>query len=127
MDHKTDVLVLQAFLQESFNLWAINGSCVEEIWNRYKDIILEGIKHYVPQQILSKNPDPEYYNKEVKRLKVKAKKMYNKRKLGQPYRADLKRLSEELLVAKKKAQGTFLCSVLQNEGRCWTEFCKYVC
>jgi len=30
------------------------------------------------------------------------------------------------LVTKKKAQETFLCSVLQNGGRCWTEFCKYV-
>jgi len=35
-------------------------------------------------------------------------------------------LSKELLVAKKKAQETFLRSVLQNDGRCWTEFYKYV-
>jgi len=52
--------------------------------------------------------------------------MYNKRKYGQPYQADLKRLSKEFLVAKKKAQETFLLSVLQNEGRCWTEFYRYV-
>jgi len=52
--------------------------------------------------------------------------MYTKRKFGQPYQAELKWLSKELLVAKKKAQETFLCSVLQNEGRCWTEFYKYV-
>ena len=31
-----------------------------------------------------------------------------------------------LSVAKKKAQETFLSSVLQNKGRCWTEFSKYV-
>jgi len=30
--HKTDVLGSQAFLQETFNLWVGNGSCVEEIW-----------------------------------------------------------------------------------------------
>jgi hypothetical protein len=30
------------------------------------------------------------------------------------------------LVAKKKAQETFLRAVLQNEGSCWTEFYKYV-
>ena len=29
------------------------------------DIIFEGIESYVPQKILSKNPDLEYYNKEV--------------------------------------------------------------
>jgi len=38
---------------------------------------------------------------------------------------ELKWLSKELLVAKKKAQETFLRSVLQNEGRCWTEFYKH--
>jgi hypothetical protein len=52
--------------------------------------------------------------------------MYNKRKLGQPYQRELKRLSKELLAAKKKAQETFLRSVLQNEGRCWAEFYRYV-
>ena len=116
--HKRDILGLQAILREKFNLWAVNGSCVEEIWKSYKDIIFEGIKRYVPQKILSKNPDPEYYNKEVKRLKVKVRKTYNKRKFGQPYQADLKRLTKELLVAKKKARETFLRSVLQNESRC---------
>jgi len=31
-----------------------------------------------------------------------------------------------IMVAKKKAQETFLRSVLQNEGSSWTEFYKYV-
>ena len=106
--HKTDALGLQAFLRENFILWAGNGSCVEDIWKSYKGIIFEGIKHYVPQKILSKNPDPEYYDKEVKRLKIKVMKMYNKRKFGQSYQRELKRLSKELLVTKKKVQKTFL-------------------
>ena len=88
--HKTDVLGLQAFLHEKFNIGAGNGSCVEEIWKSYKDTIFDGIKHYVLQKILSKNPDPDDYNKEVKRPKVKVRKMYNKRKFGQPYQAELK-------------------------------------
>ena len=58
--------------------------------------------------------------------KVKMRKMYSKRKFVQPYQAELKQLSKELLVAKNKAQETFLRSVLQIEGRCWTEFYKYV-
>ena len=52
--------------------------------------------------------------------------MYNERKYGQPYQAELNRLFKELLVAKKKAQETFIRSVLRNEGRCWTEFYKYI-
>ena len=51
--------------------------------------------------------------------------MYNKRKFGLPYQRELKRLSKQLLVAKKKAQETFLRSALQNEGRGWTDFYKY--
>jgi hypothetical protein len=41
--------------------------------------------------------------------------VYNKRKCGQHYQADLNPFSKELLVAKKKAQETFLRSVLQKE------------
>ena len=47
---KTDILGLQAFLRDKFNLWAGNGSCVEEIRENFKDIILEGNKRYVPQK-----------------------------------------------------------------------------
>jgi len=46
--------------------------------------------------------------------------MSKEKKFGQPYKAELKRLSKELLVAKKKVQETFVHSVSQNEGRCWT-------
>jgi hypothetical protein len=83
---------------------------------------LRGSNVNLPQKILSKILDPEYYNKEVKGLKAKFRKMYNKRKFGQPYQRELERLSKELLVAKKKAQETFLHSVFQNKGRCWREF-----
>ena len=90
---------------------------MEDIWESYKDIIFDGIKRYVPHKILGKNPDPEYYNKEVKRLKRKVRKMYNKRKLGQTYRRKLKRLAKELLVAKKKAQETFKPLKAQKQYR----------
>jgi hypothetical protein len=73
LHHKTYVLGLQAFLREKFKLWAGNGSCVEEIWNSYKHRIFEGIERYVPNKTLSRNPDPEYYNREVNRLKVKVR------------------------------------------------------
>jgi hypothetical protein len=124
--HKSDVLGPQAFLREKFKLWAGNGSCVEKIWDSFKDIIFEGIKRYVSKKTLSKNPDPEYYNREVKRLKIKMRNVHNRSKYRQNYQAELKRLSKDLLLTKKKAQETFLRSALQNEGRCWIEFYKYV-
>jgi hypothetical protein len=44
------------------------------------------------------------------------RKAYNKRKQGEHYQAQFKRLSKELLAAKRKSQEKFLCKVLQNEG-----------
>ena len=54
-----------------------NGSCVEEIWNNFKNIVYESIESFVPRKILRKISDPEYYNKEIKRLKSKVRKAYN--------------------------------------------------
>jgi len=48
---------------------------MEEIWKNIKDVIFKGIKLFIPQKILSKNADPEDYNKEVEQLKVKVRKM----------------------------------------------------
>jgi len=56
-------------------------------------------------KILRKNPDPEYYNKEVKQLKVKVRRVYNKRKLGKRHQVEMKRLSKELPAAKKNCTG----------------------
>jgi hypothetical protein len=70
--------------------------------------------------------DPEYYNKEVKRLKVKVRRAYNRRKLGERYQTELKMLSKKLLTAKRSVQETFLSSVLQKESKSWSEFYRYV-
>jgi hypothetical protein len=124
--NKTDISGLQTFPREKFSTWAGNGTSVEEIWNNYKGIVFEGIKRFVPHKTLRSNPDPEYYNREVKHLKLKVRRAYNKRKSGELYQVELQRLSKQLLAAKKNAQETFLWSVLQNEGKCWTDIFKYV-
>ena len=105
--NKTDVLGLQTFLCNKYAVWASNGKSVEEIWNTFKNIVHEGIERFVPHKILRKNSDPEYYNKEIKRLKSKVRKVYNKRKLGAPYTEELRQLSKQLLAAKKSAQKPF--------------------
>jgi len=60
------VLGLQNFLQDKLPTWANNGSCVQDIWKNFKDIVFEGIKPFVPHKTLQLNPDPEYYNRKVK-------------------------------------------------------------
>jgi len=67
--HKTNVLGLQQFPRDKLPTCENNGSCVEEVWKNFKNIVSEGIENFVPHKILKPNPDPEYYNKEVKQLK----------------------------------------------------------
>jgi len=73
--------------------------------------IFESIDRIVPHKILRKNPNPEFYNKEVNQLKVKVRRVY-KRKLGQRYQVELKRLSMELLAAKKLHRRLFVVSTM---------------
>jgi hypothetical protein len=70
--HKTNVVGLQTFLRNKLQLWASNGSCVEDIWKNFKDIIFEGIERCVPHTILKQIPHPEYNNKEAKRLNLRS-------------------------------------------------------
>jgi hypothetical protein len=94
-------------------------------------LVFENIERFVPHKILKKILDLEYCNGDVQQLKVRVRRAYNRRKLGEHFQADLMRLSGQLLAAgpppqKKDPQGTYLCSVLQNKSNCWTESCNYV-
>ena len=80
---------------------ASNGSNVEEIWNNLKNMVYESIERFVSHKTLRKNSDPEYYNKEIKRLKSKVRKEYNRRKLEVHCTEKLRQLSKQLLAAKK--------------------------
>jgi len=76
---------------------------------------------------LEKIRTPEHYETEIKRLKSKVRKEYNRRKLGAHCTEKLKKkLSKQLLAAKKSTQEAFLKSVLSKEGKCWSDFYKYV-
>jgi hypothetical protein len=50
--NKTDVLGLQTFLRDKFARWAGNGSCVEQIRENFKEIVLECIERFVQHKIL---------------------------------------------------------------------------
>jgi hypothetical protein len=39
-------------------------------------IVYEGMEYFVPHKTLRKNLDPEYHNKEIKRLISKVRKAY---------------------------------------------------
>jgi hypothetical protein len=50
--HKAKVSGLQTFLRNKFAIWASND---EEVWNNFKNLILESIKRFIPHKILRKN------------------------------------------------------------------------
>jgi hypothetical protein len=57
---KANVLGLLIFLRDKFAIWASNGRCVEEVWNNFKNIILESVERFILHKILRKNSNPEY-------------------------------------------------------------------
>jgi len=91
-----------------------------------KNVVYESIERFEPHKTLRKNSDPEYYNKEIKLLNSKVREEYNRRKLGVHCTEKLKQLSKQLLVAKRSPQEAFLKSILSKEGKCWSDFYKYV-
>jgi hypothetical protein len=97
VQNKTNVSDLKTFLRDKFVVRANNGSSVEEIRNNLKNIVYESIEHFVLHKILRKKSESEYYNKEIKQLKSKVRKAYNRRKLGVHYTDELKNLSKQLL------------------------------
>jgi hypothetical protein len=52
--HKTNVLGLQNFLRDKLPIWANNGSCIEDMWKIFKDIVFESIERFVLHKILKK-------------------------------------------------------------------------
>ena len=104
--NKTDVLGLRTFLRDKYAVCASNGKSVE-ISKTITNIVHENMKRFVPHKILRKIRTPSIIT-EIKRLKSKVRKVYNKRKLGASYTEELKQLSKQLLATKKSAQGAFL-------------------
>ena len=52
--HKINVPGLQSFLRGKFASWASNGSCEEEIWKSFKEVVLQSIKCFVPHKCVTK-------------------------------------------------------------------------
>jgi hypothetical protein len=57
---------------------------------------------------------------------IKVRKAYNRRKVGVHYLGELKQLSKQLFAANKSAQEALLKLILRKEGKCWSDFYKYV-
>jgi hypothetical protein len=74
---------------------------VEEIRKNFKEIVFQSNELSFHTKFRKKNPDREYYNREVKRLKAKVRIACNKMRLGEHFQVAL-----QLLAAIKKNQET---------------------
>jgi hypothetical protein len=72
--HETDVLDLQSFLRDKLGIWASNGSCVEEIWSNFKEIVSECIERFIPHKILRKTRTPNIITGKLKYLKKRSER-----------------------------------------------------
>jgi hypothetical protein len=81
--NKSDILFLRNFLRKKFLSWTSNGTRVEEVWTSFKAVLRQGIEKYVPHKMPRINSDTEHYIREVKHLKVKLGRAYNRRTLDQ--------------------------------------------
>jgi hypothetical protein len=70
---KPNILDLHTFLRENFSSRPNSERCVEEVLVNFKAILCQKIEKFVAHKMLRKHLDPEYYYKEVKCLKVKAR------------------------------------------------------
>jgi hypothetical protein len=98
---------------------------VEEIWRSFREIVFERINRFVAHKILRKNPEPEYYNKEVKRFRQRSEE-YKTRENHAIVTSGTEKNIKTIAGSQKTAQETFLRSVLSNKDNCWSEFYKYV-
>jgi hypothetical protein len=48
MYHRADAMGLQTFLRGKLTIWSGNGGSVEEVWNNFKSIILQGMDRFIP-------------------------------------------------------------------------------
>ena len=79
---KADVGAFQNFLRENYGEWASKGATVEEVWNGFKSILNYAVDRYVPSKHTKENGDPEYYNKTIRKLKIRARKLHKYKNQG---------------------------------------------
>jgi hypothetical protein len=71
--------------------------------------------------------DPDYYNKDVKKLKLMVRKGYNRRNSWQPaVSRGTEATIKAIAISQTKCAGDIFEDCIKNEGNCWTEFYKYV-
>ena len=122
--HKADSLGYQSFLREKFSEWVKKGNSVNRIWDAFKEIIFEAVEKFVPKKCIQNNPDPEYYNEKIRRLKRKVRAAHRKVNKGESARDSYSQLVKVLNKEKTVAHDRYLLDILKSNDN--SNFYKYL-
>ena len=124
--NRADQRKFQDHLNESFVRWASEGRHINILWNNFLNIVNGAIDKFVPFKVLKQNPGQEYYTREIRRLKRKLKKAYNKRRDSYMHMQKFKLLSKELININKAAHENYMLNLLGGSGDGWKKSYAYV-
>ena len=127
---RANALEVKSLFESKYNNWVDGCSDdIEEIWQDFKMVCKKIREKCVPSKVLVKNNDPPYYNKKVKILKMKCRKVYNKEKgNGEIGTERIKEIRKALEKAKGEAKEKFLDNMFDKgdmQGS-WNKMYKFV-
>lgn len=116
----------QEYLEGCFARWTSEGCHINILWENFLKILNSAIRKFVPFKLLKHNPDPEYYTREIRSLKRKVRKAYNKRHASSELMQKFKSLARELVLKKKAAHDSYMQNLFGSDGNGWKNFYRYV-
>jgi Reverse transcriptase (RNA-dependent DNA polymerase) len=114
---KANTCGLKQELWDNFESWALSQASVEQRWSELMAIFTNARRRHIPVKISKANGDPPYYDNKVKRLKRKARGIYNKRTSARERTKKLKEKKIQIKAAIKVARDEYFLGMLENGER----------
>jgi hypothetical protein len=115
--------------QDTFEQWndCFRDDNIDEMWISFRKLCDDIRREYVPSKVVNQNSDPPFYDKNVKRLKRKCRKLHNNRKNAMDVE-NLKLMRTELDKAKIKAKERFMEGMFDESDLqgSWNKMYRYV-
>jgi Reverse transcriptase (RNA-dependent DNA polymerase)/Endonuclease-reverse transcriptase len=126
--NRADQVGIMTRLEERLKDFIMLPGNINEKWQLYKEIMTEIQKDFIPEKTMRENRDPAYYNKEVKTLKRKARRIYNKYKRNKKKTSELENVRNELEEAKSRALDSYLTEIMDenNQKKSWNKMYTHI-
>ena len=115
--------------RDRFRSWEATVKCdVELMWSEFKNICDEIRIKCIPFKDLRSNEDPVYYNKVIRQLKRKCRRLHIQTKRFGNEGIKLREIRKELQKEKEKAKNQYMKNMFDenNVQQSWNKMYKYV-